>query len=79
KCPEKSNVRTYLDDLRMEREKLAAVGVDISEKDYLSTIIGSLPIHLSNFASNQLTAAQQFSPSKTINPDVLVSIISTEY
>ena len=39
KCPDKGNVRQFLDELRVKREELATVGVDIDEKDYCSTII----------------------------------------
>ncbi|KJA29505.1 hypothetical protein HYPSUDRAFT_97398, partial [Hypholoma sublateritium FD-334 SS-4] len=79
KCPEKSNVREFLDNLRVKREELASVGVDIDEKDYRSTILSSLPTVLANFASSQLAAARMFSPDKTIMPDVLISLISEEY
>jgi hypothetical protein len=48
KCPEKGNVREFLDELRVEKEKLATYGVVIDDKDYRSTIITSLPYHLSN-------------------------------
>ena len=79
KCLEKGNVREFLDNLRVKREELASVGVDIDEKDYRSTIISSLPIALANFASSQLAAARLFAPSKTIVPDALISSISKEY
>ena len=54
-------------------------GVEIDTKDYLSTIISSLPTSLSNFASNQLAAAKLYHTTKTIDPDVLISLISEEY
>ena len=79
KCPDKGNVRQFLDELRMKREELATVGVDIDEKDYHSTIISSLPYSLANFASNQLAAAKLYSSTKTITPDALISLISEEY
>jgi len=79
KCPEKGNVCEFLDSLRVKREELATVGVDIDTKDYLSTIISSLPMSLSNFASNQLAAAKLYAPMKTIDPDTLISLISEEY
>ncbi|KIJ22570.1 hypothetical protein M422DRAFT_197022, partial [Sphaerobolus stellatus SS14] len=37
------NIRDWLDGLRTKREELASVGVDITEKDYRSTILKSLP------------------------------------
>ena len=79
KCPDKGNVRLFLDELRVKREELATVGVDIDEKDYRSTIISSLPYSLANFASNQLAAAKLYSSTKTITPDALISLISEEY
>jgi hypothetical protein len=79
KCPDKGNVREFLDNLRVKREELASVGVDIDEKDYRSTIISSLPYSLANFASSQLAAARMFAPTKTIAPDSLISLISEEY
>ena len=34
KCLNKGNVQEFLDNLRVKREELASVGVDIDEKDY---------------------------------------------
>ena len=79
KCPDKGNVREFLDSLRVKREELASVGVDIDEKDYRSTIIASLPFALANFASSQLASARMYAPSKTIAPDSLISLISEEF
>jgi len=78
KCLDKGDVRQFLDDLCVKREELATMGVEIDEKDYRSTIISSLPIHLSNFASNQLAVARLYAPIKTIDPDALISLISEE-
>jgi hypothetical protein len=69
----------FLDALRVKREELASVGVDIEETDYRSTILSSLPYALGNFASNQLAAARMFATTKTIVPDSLISLISEEY
>src|SRR5882762_7129955 len=79
KCPDKGDVRVWLDSLRVQKEELAQVGVEIDEKDYRSTIISSLPVYLSSFASSQLAAARLYSPTKTIDPDILISLISEEY
>jgi len=78
RCPEKGNVRKFLEGLRVKREELAQVGVDIENKDYLSTIVGSLPFALSNFASSQLTAVCMFSTTKTIDLDMLISLLVEE-
>jgi len=79
KCPEKGDIRQFLDDLCVKQEELATMDVEINEKDYCSTIISSLPIHLSNFASNQLAVARLYAPTtETIEPDALISLIAKE-
>ncbi|KIJ13490.1 hypothetical protein PAXINDRAFT_81161, partial [Paxillus involutus ATCC 200175] len=47
-CPTDGDVRQFLDDLRAKRDELAAVSVEIEEKDYRSTIIQSLPKYLAS-------------------------------
>jgi hypothetical protein len=64
KCPDKGDICTWLDSLRVQKEELAQVSVEIDEKDYHSTIILSLPIYLSGFASSQLAAAWAIQPNK---------------
>ncbi|KAG2041505.1 hypothetical protein BDR03DRAFT_1007316 [Suillus americanus] len=78
KCPVRGDVRQFLDELRAKRDELSAVSIDIEEKDYRSTIIQSLPNHLAIFVSGQLTTARLYSPTKTINPDILISLIIEE-
>ena len=55
RCPEKGNVKDFLRGLRLKKEELVQVGVTISDQDYLSTIILSLPDALSNFASMKMS------------------------
>ena len=55
RCPEKGNAKEFLRGLRLKKEELAQVGVKISDEDYLSTILSSLPDALSNFASVQMS------------------------
>src|ERR1700678_2281432 len=55
RCPERGNAKDFLRGLRLKKEELAQVGVKISDKDYSSTIISSLPDALSNFASMQMS------------------------
>ena len=62
----------------MKKEELVQVGVVINDSDYLSTIISSLPVSLSSFASAQLAAARMFATTKTIEPDVLMSLLMEE-
>jgi len=78
RCPDKGNIREFLEGLRVKKEELARVGVTIDDKDYLSTIVASLPFALSNFASSQLTAARMYSSTKTIDPDLLISLLVEE-
>jgi len=75
KCLEKGDTWDFLMDLQVKQEELAKVGVSIDNKDHLSTIISSLPLSLSNFAAAQLAAACMFSVSKSIDPDVLISLL----
>jgi len=77
-CSEKGNVRAFLNELQVRKEELVQVGVVIDNKDYLSTIISSLPIALSNFASAQLVAARMFASTKSIEPEVLLSLLVEE-
>ena len=42
-------------------------------------ILASLTITLSNFASAQLAAVHMWAPTKTINPDDLISLINKEF
>ncbi len=76
-CPERGNPREFLEGLRMKKEELAQAGVVVDEKDYFFVIISSLPVALSNFASNQLAAAQ-FLSSRSITPDDLLSMLVEE-
>ena len=54
RCLEKGNTKEFLRGLRLKKEELVQVGVKISDEDYLSTILSSLPDALSNFASVQM-------------------------
>ncbi|KAG2758123.1 hypothetical protein P692DRAFT_20867022 [Suillus brevipes Sb2] len=65
-------------DVCAKRDELSAVGVQIEEKDYQSTIIQSLPNHLVSFASGQLATARLYSSTKTIEPNILISLIIEE-
>src|SRR6266702_2413643 len=49
-CPRGGDVRTFLGQMRVKREELAARGVTMTEKEYRSAIIKSLPEEMSKFA-----------------------------
>ena len=73
-----ADVRQFLDGLWTKKEELATVGVSIDDTDFRSTIIKSLPNSLVNFASSQLTTARLFTTAKTLELDVLISVIAKE-
>ncbi|KAK0191835.1 hypothetical protein F5146DRAFT_894864, partial [Armillaria mellea] len=79
KCEEHGDMRVFLDSLRTKREELVTYGVHISEQDYWSTIISSLPVYLSNFAANQLASAKLYSRSHTLDPDIVIDAIVEEF
>ena len=78
RCPRGGDVRSFLGSMRVKREELAAVGVTMSDKEYRSAIIKSLPEEMSKFASGLLTAARVLTPSTSIDPDILIDHISEE-
>ena len=77
RCPEKGNTKDFLRGLRLKKEELVQVRVMISDKDYLSTIILSLPDALSNFASSQIAWMTQQS-SNLIDVNALMSMLLQE-
>ena len=72
------DVCQFLDGLWTKKEELAAVGVSIDDTDFRLMIIKSLPNPRANFTSSQLTAARLFTTAKTLEPDVLISVIAEE-
>jgi len=77
RCAEKGNARDFLRGLRLKKEELAQVGVMISDEDYLSTIISSLPDALSNFASAQIAWTMQ-QTSQSMDANTLMSMLLQE-
>ena len=78
RCPRGGDVRSFLGSLRVKREELAAVGVKMSDKEYRSAIIKSIPEEMSKFASSLLTAARVLQPTTSIDPDILIDHLSEE-
>lgn len=63
-----------------KQNELASVGTHISNDNYHSTILSSLSQWLATFASGQLAAAcLHNSPGGTIDPEVLIILISDEW
>ena len=77
RCSEKGNAKDFLRGLRLKKEELAQVGVKISDEDYLSTIISSLPDGLSNFASMQMSWTLQQS-QQSMDASTLMTMLLQE-
>lgn len=77
RCPEKGDIRTFLNELCAKKAELAAVGVTISDDDYRNAIIQSLPRWLATFASNQLTASRLV--NREVDPELLMTFICDEW
>ena len=77
RCPEKGSAKDFLRGLRLKKEELAQVGVTISDDDYLSTIISSLPDALSNFASMQMSWVFQ-QTQKSMDATTLMTMLLQE-
>ena len=78
KCPPKGDVREFLDGLCTKREELSQVGVSITDNDYRSTILASLPQSLASFVSATLSSARLFAATKTVEPDTLIMLLKEE-
>ena len=77
RCPEKGNAKEFLRGLRLMKEELAQVGVKISDEEYLSTIISSLPDALANFTLMQMAWTLQ-STSKSMDAGTLMMMLLQE-
>ncbi len=78
RCPRRGDVCTFLGQMHVKCEELAAVGVTMTEKEYHSAIIKAIPDEMSKFASGLLTATRVLSPTTSIDPDILINHISEE-
>ena len=76
RCPERGSAKEFLRGLQLKKEELAQ-GVRISDNDYLSTIISSLPDNLSNFASLQMLWTMQQTQSQ-IDTSTLMAMLLQE-
>lgn len=80
RCPTGGDVHLFLNDLRAKKAELLAVGVHITNDEYRSAIIQSLPCWLATYASSQLSAAcSHTSLHNTIDPDLLIVMICDEW
>jgi hypothetical protein len=78
RCSAVSKVWTFLRQMHMKCEELAAVGVEVTGKEYQSALLKSILEEMSKFASGLLTSAQMFAPGAKVDPDILIDNISEE-
>ncbi len=58
KCPNSGNICTHLTSLRMKYEELCAVGMVLTDNQYATHIIGSLPYYYQRYLSTVTSAAK---------------------
>ena len=77
-CSSTVEVWTFLAQMQVKHEELAAVSIVMTDKDYQSAILKLVPEEMSKFASNLLTASCIFQPTSSLDPDLLIDHISEE-
>ena len=77
RCAENGNIRTHFDNMRTMWEELAGLGATISEPDFSSIILGSLPKSYDQFISAVTTTASVL--KQELNPEELMQAIIDEY
>ncbi len=58
KCPNSGNVCTHLTSLCMKYEELCAIGMVLTDNQYATCIIGSLPYYYQRYLSTVTSAAK---------------------
>src|ERR1700678_195681 len=77
KCGENEDVRTHFSKLAEMNERLASYGVTLTDHEYASILVGSLPSIYDPTLSSILAAAKL---SKTaLNPDTVISLITDDH
>jgi len=64
--------------MHVKHKELVAIRVIMTDKDYQSAILKSVPEEMLKFALDLLTASCIFQPASSINPDLLIDHISEE-
>ena len=67
-CLSTAEVRTFLAQMCVKCEELVAIGVAMTDKDYQSAILKSVPEEMSKFALNLLTASCILQPTSFLDP-----------
>jgi len=78
-CPQGENICRFLTDLGTRREELSTSGVTITNADYWSTILSSIPPWLKSYAVNLQASTSVRDPTYEIEPNILICMISEEY
>jgi len=76
-CHEKGNLHTHFNLLDNYRQKLAALGLEISDTDFASILQSSLPESYHSILSN--IAAISESTNKAPTPDIVTKFAFVEY
>ena len=76
-CPDKGNVRQHLTNICAAHDELINVGITITDKDYTSVMIRSLPKLYSDHISHLSAAAHLV--GKKMDPDTMMIYIVEEY
>src|ERR1700678_4359445 len=77
KCCDNEDVRTHFSKLAEMNERLASYGVTLTDHEYASILVGSLPSIYDPTLSSILAAAKL---SKTaLNPDTVISLITDDH
>jgi gag-polypeptide of LTR copia-type/Zinc knuckle len=78
RCPKGGDIHAFLMNLKTKCNKLAAIGMAITEKDYQRTVLRGIPNELARFASQLLTSACLVHNSSTVNVKELIQAICEE-
>ena len=77
KCGERDDFQTHFDKPGEQREKLASVGIELPDTEYVNIILGSMPSSYDPTISS-MTAAASLS-SKPLTPKIVMKVILDEY
>ena len=75
RCTKRGDVREFLTSLCCKCEKLAAVGVTVTDKKYERTILKGIPSELATFASHLLFLALIIHDASPVDLDALINQI----
>ena len=77
RCDDNGNVHAHFDTMRTMREDLAALGEDISEEDFATILIGSLPKTYDTYLSAIMATMSVL--GRTLDPDALIQCVGDEF